>query len=102
MRTAKTAERRGAMEHRRRLLEGLSGIVLELGAGHGLNFPYYPATVSEVVAIEPEPTLRAAASQAAKRAPVSIRVLGGLADTASEVRRLSTVADRAASATATA
>ena len=57
------AERRGATEHRQRLLDGLSGTVLELGAGHGLNFPHYPTTVAEVIAIEPEPTLRAAAAR---------------------------------------
>jgi ubiquinone/menaquinone biosynthesis C-methylase UbiE len=28
---------------------------LELGAGSGLNFPHYPATVSELVLTEPEP-----------------------------------------------
>jgi len=40
------------------LLEGLSfsGTVVELGAGHGLNFPHYPTTVTQVVDIEPEPT----------------------------------------------
>jgi SAM-dependent methyltransferase len=80
MRTAKTADRRGATEHRHRLLEGLSGTVLELGAGHGLNFPHYPTTVAQVVAIEPEPTLRASASDAAANAPVAVRVLAGVAD----------------------
>jgi ubiquinone/menaquinone biosynthesis C-methylase UbiE len=80
LRSSQSAERRGATEHRRRLLQGLSGTVLELGAGHGLNFPHYPAAVSEVVAIEPEPTLRAHATQAAVRAPVRIRVIGGTAD----------------------
>jgi ubiquinone/menaquinone biosynthesis C-methylase UbiE len=79
-RSSKTAERRGATEHRRRLLNGLSGTVLELGAGHGLNFPYYPREVTEVIAVEPEPTLRAQATQAAARAPVRIRVLAGVAD----------------------
>jgi ubiquinone/menaquinone biosynthesis C-methylase UbiE len=80
LRSSQSAERRGATEHRRRLLQGLSGTVLELGAGHGLNFPHYPAAVSEVVAIEPEPTLRAHATHAAVRAPVRIRVIGGTAD----------------------
>ncbi len=80
MRTAASAERRGATEHRRRLLEGLQGTVLELGAGHGLNFPHYPAAVTEVVAVEPEPTLRARAAEAAASAPVPIRVLPGVAD----------------------
>lgn len=74
------AERRGATEHRRRLLDGLSGTVVEVGAGHGLNFPHYPATVTEVFAIEPEPTLRARAAEAAPDAAVPVRVLGGVAD----------------------
>lgn len=77
---AQRAEQRGATEHRKRLLEGLDGTVLELGAGHGLNFPHYPTTVTEVIAIEPEPTLRAKAAEAAARAPISIRVLAGVAD----------------------
>jgi len=80
VRTAKTAEQRGATEHRRRLLAGLKGTVVEVGAGHGLNFPHYPAQVTEVIAIEPEPTLRTAAEKAAPNAPVPIRVLAGLAD----------------------
>jgi hypothetical protein len=80
LRTAKTAERRGATEHRRRLLDGLRGTVLELGAGHGLNFPHYPSTVTQVIAVEPEPALRAAAVEAAPAAPVPIRVLPGVAE----------------------
>jgi ubiquinone/menaquinone biosynthesis C-methylase UbiE len=80
MRTAENAEQRGATEHRRRLLKGLSGTVLELGAGHGLNFAHYPSDVTEVIAIEPEPTLRAHAAAAARDAPVAIRVLAGVAD----------------------
>jgi SAM-dependent methyltransferase len=80
IRLATTAEERGATDHRRRLLAGLTGTVLEVGAGNGLNFPHYPAAVVEVIAIEPEPTLRAAATQAAASAPVPVRVLPGVAD----------------------
>jgi ubiquinone/menaquinone biosynthesis C-methylase UbiE len=79
-RSSRTAERRGATEHRRRLLHGLSGTVLELGAGHGLNFPHYPRDVTEVIAVEPEPTLRAEATKAASGMSVPIRVLAGVAD----------------------
>jgi SAM-dependent methyltransferase len=43
--------------NRRQLLSGLSGRVLELGCGNGLNFPHYPETVSQVVGVEPEPYL---------------------------------------------
>lgn len=77
---AARAERRGATEHRRRLLAGLSGRVVEVGAGNGLNFAHYPATVTEVVAVEPEPSLRAAAEQAAQGAPVPVTVRGGTAE----------------------
>jgi SAM-dependent methyltransferase len=72
---------RGVAEHRRRLLAGLRGRVIEVGAGSGGTFPYYPDGVAEVVAVEPEPTLRAHAEAAARRAPVPVRVLPGHAGT---------------------
>jgi SAM-dependent methyltransferase len=80
LRSAASAEQRGATDHRRRLLEGLLGTVIEIGAGHGLNFPHYPPEVAEVIAIEPEPTLRSQAETAAESAPVPVRVLAGVAD----------------------
>jgi ubiquinone/menaquinone biosynthesis C-methylase UbiE len=67
-------------DHRRRLLADLTGRVLEVGAGNGLNFPHYPATVTEVLAIEPEPYLRRQALAAASQAPVPIRVVVGTAE----------------------
>jgi SAM-dependent methyltransferase len=70
---AERADRRGAAEHRRRLLEGLAGRVVEVGAGNGRNFAHYPAAVTEVVAVEPEPTLRALAQAAPHAVPVTVR-----------------------------
>jgi ubiquinone/menaquinone biosynthesis C-methylase UbiE len=66
--------------HRDELLSGLSGRVIELGAGAGTNFAHYPASVDEVVAVEPEPYLRERAQAAARAASVSITVLAGDAD----------------------
>ena len=70
----------GATEHRRTLLAGLTGRVLEVGAGNGLNFAHYPPAVTEVLAVEPEPYLRALAQAAAQQAPIPIRVVDGSAD----------------------
>ncbi|WP_440102565.1 class I SAM-dependent methyltransferase [Streptosporangium sp. H16] len=79
-RVSQVMERRGMAEHRQRLLAGLAGRVIEVGAGNGLNFAHYPATVARVVAIEPEPRLRAIARHAAKAAPVPVDVTAGLAE----------------------
>ena len=65
--------------HRRDTLAGLRGRVVEIGAGNGRNFGFYPAGVSEVVAVEPEPYLRALAQQAATRAPVTVSVVDAVA-----------------------
>jgi len=54
-----------AAEHRTKLLEGVTGRVVEVGAGNGVNFSYYPAPVTEVVADEPDPYLRARAEERA-------------------------------------
>jgi len=74
------AEKAGAADHRRELLAALSGTVIEVGAGNGLNFKYYPTTVSYVLAVEPEPHLRQKATQAAVDAAVPITVVEGTAD----------------------
>ncbi|MEA2269080.1 MAG: hypothetical protein QOC64_1690 [Solirubrobacteraceae bacterium] len=74
------AEQAGQAEHRDELLAGLHGRVVELGAGNGLNFAHYPPTVAEVVAVEPEPYLRARAEEAAGAAPVAVTVVDGVAD----------------------
>ncbi|MFJ5533278.1 class I SAM-dependent methyltransferase [Streptomyces sp. NPDC093261] len=65
---------------RDRLLAGLSGRVIEIGAGNGLNFAHYPRAVSEVVAIEPERHLRRRAVEAALRADVPVDVAPGAAE----------------------
>ncbi|MFD8735028.1 class I SAM-dependent methyltransferase [Streptomyces sp. NPDC059618] len=65
---------------RERLLAGLSGRVIEIGAGNGLNFAHYPGTVSEVVAIEPERLLRRLAVEAALRCEVPVDVAPGAAE----------------------
>jgi SAM-dependent methyltransferase len=70
----------GVAEHRTALLAGLTGRVVEVGAGNGLNFAYYPAGVTEVVAVEPEPYLRGLGLAAARRAAVPVQVVDGVAE----------------------
>ena len=79
-RVAEISERRGAAGHRRKLLAGLRGRVIEVGAGSGANFRHYPASVAEVLAVEPEPYLRERAQHAAKDATVTVSVARGDAD----------------------
>lgn len=73
-------ERAGADEHRHRLLAGLSGRVVEIGAGNGLNFAHYPPEVTSVLAVEPEAHLRELARGNAGRAPVPVEVLDAAAE----------------------
>lgn len=70
----------GAADHRRRLLAGLAGQVIEVGAGNGLNFAHYPSQVTGVLAVEPEPHLREMAQQSAARSPVHVDVVDGVAE----------------------
>ncbi|MGY1624759.1 class I SAM-dependent methyltransferase [Geodermatophilus sp. SYSU D00965] len=79
-RLAPAMERSGAGEHRQRLLAAVSGRVVEVGAGTGANFAHFPASVTEVVAVEPEAYLRARAEEAARHARVPVTVVDGVAD----------------------
>ncbi|GAA1613556.1 class I SAM-dependent methyltransferase [Nonomuraea maheshkhaliensis] len=83
-------DRGGMTERRRELLAGLSGEVVEVGAGHGVNFAHYPPEVRRVIAVEPEPRLRAQAGApraggplgggTAASAAVPVEVVPGVAE----------------------
>ena len=79
---ARMAANEGAEQarHRQRTVAGLSGRVIELGAGSGSNFEHYPAEVAEVVAVEPEPYLRQRAQEVAPSAPVPVKLVDAVAD----------------------
>jgi len=59
---------------RRENLAGLSGRVLEVGAGIGTNFALYPDCVTQVVAVEPEHRLAIRARDAAAGAHIPVVV----------------------------
>ncbi|TWP33963.1 class I SAM-dependent methyltransferase [Leekyejoonella antrihumi] len=66
---------------RARVASGLSGCVLEVGFGSGLNVPHYPSAVTRVLAVDPSRTGRrlAAGRIAASPVPVDSIALDGQA-----------------------
>ncbi|WP_458781311.1 class I SAM-dependent methyltransferase [Arthrobacter sp. D3-16] len=79
-RAVEEMNRRGGTEHRRTILAGLSGTVIEIGAGNGSAFALYPEAVTQVLAIEPDDYLRNLAQASAASARVPITVLAGAAE----------------------
>jgi len=77
---AASLEERGFGEQRARLLAGVFGRVLEVGCGHGANFPHYPAAVTELVAVEPEERLRDLAQERSEELGLKATVLDGQAE----------------------
>jgi SAM-dependent methyltransferase len=77
---AASLEPRGLGAYRTRLLAPLSGRVLEVGCGHGVNFPHYPDAVTELVAVEPEEHLRDLAREQAAALDREVTVLNGRAE----------------------
>jgi SAM-dependent methyltransferase len=69
-----------AREHRRRLLAGLSGRVIEAGCGDGRNFELYPREVELVVAVEPDPLARGEAARRAAECPTRVELVEGSAE----------------------
>lgn len=67
-------------ELRTELLTVLSGSVVEVGAGNGMNFAHYPNTVTAVTGVEAETYLRCVATKAARTASVPVTVRPGTAN----------------------
>ena len=77
---AAATDRLGFAEYRREALAGLAGEVVEIGPGHGPNFAFYPAQVTRIVAVEPEPRMRELAAVASRAASVPVEVVPGRAE----------------------
>jgi SAM-dependent methyltransferase len=82
-RSAPRFEDTGPAAHRQRLLSGVTGVVLEIGAGIGLNFSHYPETVSRLYAVEPEPYLRRAAAARASGLAYEVDIVEGAGESLS-------------------
>ena len=65
-----------AREQRERVCNGLSGEIVEIGFGSGLNVPFYPAAVTRVAAVEPADTGWKLARKRLHDAPVPVERSG--------------------------
>ena len=66
-------------EHRRYLVDGISGVVLDLGAGTGAMFPYFRDAAADggdltLFAIEPDPHMRRQAAERARDLGLDIEI----------------------------
>jgi ubiquinone/menaquinone biosynthesis C-methylase UbiE len=65
--------------HRRQLLAGAYGDVVEIGFGTGLNLPYYAERVRKLTAVDPNPGMHRLAQKRIKQRGIEVdqQVLGG-------------------------
>ena len=63
-------------DERRRCLEHVTGTVLEVGFGTGLNLPYYPPTVTKVVGVDPSATSARIARKRIAASPIPVEIIG--------------------------
>lgn len=71
---------RDLLPYRQRITSAAEGRVLEIGIGSGLNLPFYPARVGEIVGLEPLPQLAAMTRRAAERTSLPVVLLTGSAE----------------------
>ncbi|HLI52739.1 MAG TPA: class I SAM-dependent methyltransferase [Acidimicrobiales bacterium] len=73
-------EEAGLRRWRRELLSGLSGRVIEIGAGTGANLDLYPPAVSGLVLVEPDRNMRRRLSARAARHRLTVEVVPDAAE----------------------
>jgi ubiquinone/menaquinone biosynthesis C-methylase UbiE len=74
------AERAGMRGHRKELLSQARGCTLEIGAGTGLNLPYYPEDLDELVLAEPDAAMRSGLEKRLSRSGRQARLVDAPAE----------------------
>ncbi|MEL6928747.1 MAG: class I SAM-dependent methyltransferase [Cyanobacteria bacterium J06600_6] len=66
-------------QYRQELLTEVSGEILEIGFGTGLNLPHYPPSVSKITTIDPNPGMQKLARSRIAKSQISVdyKVLNG-------------------------
>jgi ubiquinone/menaquinone biosynthesis C-methylase UbiE len=66
-------------EYRQELLQDVSGEILEIGFGTGLNLPYYPDRVNNITTIDPNPGMQRLARSRIEKSQITVdyKVLNG-------------------------
>ncbi|GAP99515.1 class I SAM-dependent methyltransferase [Leptolyngbya sp. NIES-2104] len=57
---------------RREILAGVTGEVLEIGFGTGLNLPYYPEQIHQIATVDPNPGSSAIAQKRIGASPITV------------------------------
>jgi ubiquinone/menaquinone biosynthesis C-methylase UbiE len=65
-----------AARHRKDVVVGLQGSVVEIGFGSGLNVPFYPADVTRVYAVDPSELGRRLSRKRVSVSPIPVEYVG--------------------------
>jgi len=76
----RASERAGMRGHRQELLSRARGYTVEIGAGTGLNLPYYPGDLDELVVAEPDAAMRSRLERRLSRSGRRARVVDAPAE----------------------
>jgi ubiquinone/menaquinone biosynthesis C-methylase UbiE len=68
------------LPYRERVISAAQGRVLEVGIGSGLNLPFYPPQVTQLIGLEPAPRLLAMAHDASNRVSLPVTFIEGSAE----------------------
>jgi SAM-dependent methyltransferase len=71
---------RRLVPYRERVISGAEGRVLEIGIGSGLNLPFYPRQVRDILGLEPAPRLIAMAQRIADCSSFPVTLIEGTAE----------------------